>query len=41
LYHVHTLCEEKTHIGNISVKIIRHYRNAEMTLIGRASLATH
>lgn len=30
---------EKTHIGTISIKIIRHYRNAEMTLIGHASLA--
>lgn len=31
---------KKTHISNISFKIIRHYRNARMTLIGHASLAT-
>lgn len=30
---------KKTHISNISFKIIRHYRNARMTLIGHASLA--
>lgn len=33
------LRQEEIRIGNVNIKIIRHYRNAGMTLIGRASLA--